>query len=131
MSLLHRRMMFCDGVRKVPINVDLAEIYGVEVKGILGSNGFVSRWNPGIVSAYIPCDVNSVYKLKTTCFTWEKVCFYDLNKNFISAEGFGGFSSGTFQFGKSTKYQVPDTAIYFRCQLKGEQEGNYYIMKIS
>lgn len=124
-------MMFCDVIGEVPINVDLAEIYGVEVKARLNSNGFISLWNPGIVSDYIPCDVDSVYELKTTCDSWEKVCFYDSNKNFISTTGLGNFYYGTFQFGKSTKYQVPDTAVYFRCQLKGEREGNYYIMKIS
>lgn len=128
MSLLHRRMMIKK--EEVPLNTDLVKIFGTENGKILLEDGRLNNWNVGIVSSYIPCKANNLYELKTTCPTWTKVCFYDSNKIFASKSDLGGYGSGTFQFGKGTKYEIPDTASYFRCQLKGTDEGDYYIMRI-
>lgn len=129
MNLLRRRMMIKK--EEVPLNADLAEIFGAENNKILLKNGELGNWSAGIVSGYIPCKANDLYELKTTCSTWEKVCFYDSNKIFVSESDLGGYGSGTFQFGKGTKYEIPDTASCFRCQLKGTDEGDYYIMRIA
>lgn len=131
MSLLRRRVMMQKAIKDVPLNVDLAGVYGINEKYILTQDGMLAAWGPGVTSNYIPCKTKHTYEIKMTCSTWYKVCFYDVDKNFITSEGLGTYNYGTFQFGKDTQYGIPETAKYFRAQLKGQGEGEYYIKRIA
>lgn len=132
MSLLMRRRMMMQTINEeVPMDIDLAEVYGVEVGVILNSNGTTTGWSPGIVSNFIPCKPDYLFELKITMNSWNKVCFYDENMSFISSDHLGTYSSGIFQFGKETSHVIPETVKYLRAQLKGQNEGSYYIKRIA
>lgn len=131
MSLLRRRMMMGIGDEGLPIGIDLAEVYGVQVGVMLSGNGVASGWEPGIASNFIPCKSDYLFELKTTANTWNKVCFYDENMSFISSNSLGTYGGGIFQFGKGTPYGIPETVKYLRAQLKGQSENSYYIKRIA
>lgn len=115
---------------EVPLDIDLAEVYGVQVGVMLGGNGVVNLWGPGVVSNFIPCKSDYLFELKTTANTWDKVCFYDENMSFISSNSLGAYGGGIFQFGKGTSYGIPETVKYLRAQLKGQGNGEYYIKRV-
>lgn len=131
MSLLRRRMMMGIGDEGLPIGIDLAEVYGVQVGVMLDGNGVVNGWTPGVASNFIPCKSDYLFELKTTANTWNKVCFYDENMSFISSNSLGTYGGGIFQFGKGTPYGIPETVKYLRAQLKGQSENSYYIKRIA
>lgn len=131
MSLLMRRMMMGIGDGGLPIGIDLAEVYGVQVGVMLSGNGVTVAWAPGVASNFIPCKSDYLFELKTTANSWSKVCFYDENMSFISSNSLGTYGGGIFQFGKGTSYGIPETAKYLRAQLKGQSENSYYIKRIA
>lgn len=115
----------------LPLNVDLSEIYGVEDGKVLNSNGTVAGWGPGSVSNYIPIKDTYTFEYFTTCQSWNKCCFYDENKTFISSTHFGKYPAGTFEFGNGTSYPIPSNASFMRVQLKGQSEEVPYIKRIA
>ena len=119
------------GDEGLPIGIDLAEVYGVQVGVMLNGNGVTTGWMPGVVSNFIPCKSDYLFELKTTASTWDKVCFYDENMSFISSNSLGTYGGGIFQFGKGTPYGIPETVKYLRAQLKGQSENSYYIKRIA
>lgn len=131
MSLLRRRMMMGIGDEGLPIGIDLAEVYGVQVGAMLDGNGVADGWAPGVASNFIPCKSDYLFELKTTANTWNKVCFYDENMSFISSNSLGTYGVGIFQFGKGTPYGIPETVKYLMAQLKGQSENRYYIKRIA
>ena len=130
MSLLRRRMMMGIGDEGLPIGIDLAEVYGVQVGVILVGNGVAGVWGQGVASNFIPRKSDYLFELKTTANTWNKVCFYDENMSFISSSSLGTYGVGIFQFGKGTSYGIPETAKYLMAQLKGQGDGEYYIKRV-
>lgn len=132
MSLLMRRRMMTQTIsEEVPMDIDLAEVYGVQVGVMLNGSGVADVWMPGVASNFIPCKSDYLFELKTTANSWNKVCFYDENMSFISSNSLGTYGGGIFQFGKGTSYGIPETAKYLRAQLKGQSENSYYIKRIA
>lgn len=132
-GMIRRRLLSELGMEEdegLPIGIDLAEVYGVQVGAMLKNNGVTAGWKPGVVSNFIPCKSDYLFELKTTANTWDKVCFYDENMSFISSNSLGTYINGIFQFGKGTSYGIPEIVKYLRAQLKGEGIGEYYIKRV-